>query len=113
MRRLLMGRLAAKVDSNHKAVVAALRSVGDHVSVVSLAAQGKGVPDLLVGVFDRTHLCEVKDGDKVPSRRKLTPDQQRFTEQWRGSPVVILLSPAHAVSWIKTLTRMHEDAQSW
>lgn len=114
MARLLMMRLASRVDENHKAVVKALRGIGDHVSVVSLASQGKGVPDLLVGIFDRTsqtgqtYLCEVKDGDKPISRRSLTPDQQRFIERWRGSPVVILLSAAHAVSWVETLTRKQE-----
>ena len=40
-------RQAAKVDDNQAAIVEALRSLG--ASVESLAAVGKGVPDLLVG----------------------------------------------------------------
>lgn len=99
-----MARFAAKVDANHKAVVQALRDEGgDAVSVFSLADVGRGVPDLLVGIHERTYLCEVKDGDKPVSRRSLTPDQQRFVRQWCGSPVVILLSPGHAVAWLKRL----------
>ena len=106
----LMAWSSGRTDANHKAVVQALRSVqGVQVSVTSLANVAKGVPDLLVGVFGKTFLCEVKDGDKPLSRRSLTPDQHRFIDQWNGSKVVILLSAAHAVSWIGTLARQEEE----
>lgn len=76
-------RRAARVDGNHSAVADAFCAMG--CSVVSLAAHGKGVPDLLVGVAGRNLLVEVKDGRKAPSRRRLTPDQAAFKAGWRGS----------------------------
>jgi hypothetical protein len=75
-------RRAAKVDDNHRTIVAALVKVG--CLVQSLAGVGAGVPDLLVWspFTKRLHLVEVKDGDKVPSAQKLTPAQQAWWEHW-------------------------------
>ncbi len=79
-------RRAAKVDANQPAIVAGLRKVG--YLVQSLAALGDGVADLLVydKIVKRFTLLEVKDGDKIPSRRKLRKTQ----EDWiaKGWPVV-------------------------
>lgn len=80
-------RRAAKVDANHRALVDALRRLG--ASVVSLAAVGRGVPDLLVGWRGRNFLLEVKDGDKAPSRRRLTPDELAFQDAWRGQVATV------------------------
>ena len=80
-------RLKAKIDANHSQVVAALRQCG--ANVLSLAALGAGVPDLLVCFHGQTVLVEVKDGDKPPSARRLTPDQQQFHEQWRGKIYIV------------------------
>lgn len=77
-----MSRRAAKVDSNHPAVVDALRAFG--CSVQSLAEIGNGCPDLLCGVNGHNFLLEVKDGSLVPSARLLTPDQKRWHTDWRG-----------------------------
>ena len=63
-------RRAAKVDANQTEIVKALRQVG--ASVQSLAATGKGCPDLLVGIRGLNFLIEVKDGAKPRSDRKLT-----------------------------------------
>jgi len=76
---------AARVDDNHVAVVEALRKAG--AMVQSLAAVGDGVPDLLIGIRGKLALFEIKDGSKSPSRRKLTPDQVKWHEQWAGYPV--------------------------
>ena len=75
-------RRAARVDDNQTEVVAALRAAG--CGVVSLAAVGKGVPDLLVCARGETLLVEVKDGSKPPSKRKLTDAQVDFHRDWRG-----------------------------
>lgn len=75
-------RRAAKVDANHGKIVAALRKAG--ASVFSGAALGQGFPDLIVGYGGRTFLCEVKDGSKPPSARKLTDDQVKFKADWKG-----------------------------
>lgn len=80
-------RKAAKTDRNQTEVVNALRQVG--ASVQSLAATGKGCPDLLVGYRGINYLMEVKDGDKPPSARELTIDQKHWHSLWRGSVYVV------------------------
>lgn len=80
-------RRAAKVDANHGDIVRALRAVG--CSVQSLAMVGAGCPDLAVGYRGRNFLLEVKDGSKAPSARKLTPDEARWHEGWRGTVVTV------------------------
>lgn len=88
-------RRAAKTDANQVAVVAALRAVG--ASVLSLAAVGKGCPDLVIAHRGRTWLAEVKDGSKPPSARRLTPDQVRFHREWRA-PIAVVTSPSDALA---------------
>lgn len=80
-------RRAAKVDANQALIVGALRACG--AAVQSLAAVGKGCPDLLVGFKGRNLLMEVKDGRKPPSDRKLTPDQVEWHAAWAGQIVVV------------------------
>jgi hypothetical protein len=75
-------RTAARVDSNHGAIVEALRLAGVHVR--SLAAIGDGVPDLLCAVKGHTWLVEVKDGEKSPSKQKLTEAEHKFHSEWPG-----------------------------
>lgn len=88
-------RRAAKIDANQEQVVSALRSAG--ATVQSLAAIGKGCPDLLVGYNGFTFLMEVKDGNKPPSARVLTPQQQEWHRNWRGSSLVIVDGPEAAL----------------
>ncbi len=89
-------RQAARIDSNQPAIVKALRSAGARVQ--SLAAVGKGCPDLLVGFGKRNLLLEVKDGAKPPSARKLTPAEEEWHSQWTGyGQVAIVETPEQAV----------------
>jgi Holliday junction resolvase len=81
-------RRAAKVDANQEQIVAALRAVG--ATVQTLAAVGKGVPDLLVGYQGKTLLLEVKDGRRPPSERRLTEDQLVWHGAWRGGPLAVV-----------------------
>ena len=97
-----MTRRAPRIDANHGAVVEALLSV-QGVSVHSLAGVGCGCPDLLVGAKGKTYLVEVKDGEKCPSRRTLTPDQKTWIKAWTGSAVVILLDAGKARSWARRI----------
>ena len=90
-------RQRGRIDDNHIAIVKALRQVG--CSVKSLAALGKGYPDLLVGRCGVNYLFEVKDGTKAPSRRRLTADEQRFRDLWSGQYAVVE-SPELAVSYV-------------
>jgi hypothetical protein len=91
-------RRAAKVDANQADIVAALRAIG--ASVTPLHAVGNGVPDLLVGFRRQTWLIEVKDGNKPPSARRLTPDQQEWHASWRGGPVAIVEDAGAALAVI-------------
>jgi Holliday junction resolvase len=71
----------ARIDTNHKEIVAALREVG--ATVVSLASMKHGCPDLLVGYQNETLLMEIKKDNKA----KFTPDQLEFMAKWRGGAV--------------------------
>jgi hypothetical protein len=94
-------RRAAKIDDTQTAIVAALRQAG--CKVLSLAACGKGVPDLLVrvihknrvfaAIYGEIHLLEVKN----PAGRgtSLTPDQVKFHAEW---PVTVVTTPAEALA---------------
>ncbi len=88
-------RRAAKVDANQEQVVDALRAAG--ATVQTLAAVGKGVPDLLVGYQGKTLLLEVKDGRKPPSERKLTEEQLKWHGAWRGGPLAVVDGPESAL----------------
>jgi hypothetical protein len=87
-------RRSAKVDSNQSEIVAALRKAGAHVQ--SLAAIGKGCPDLLVSHRGRWHAMEIKDPAKPPSARKLTEDQVAWHREAQG-PVWVVTTPEEAI----------------
>lgn len=80
-------RRAAKVDANQADIVAALRKIG--ASVQPLHAVGQGCPDLLVGWRGMNTVLELKDGNKPPSARKLTKDQEEWHANWRGQVAVV------------------------
>ena len=80
-------RTAARVYSNQAEIVKLLRAIPG-CKVVSTAALGKGFPDLVVGWMGNNYLIELKDGDKPPSKRKLTPDEKKFHAQWTGQVAV-------------------------
>jgi len=80
-------RLKARRDANHKEIVDYLHRIG--FSVLDLAAVGHGCPDVLVGMASQNILCEIKDGNKPPSARQLTPDQVEFISTWHGKVIVI------------------------
>ena len=88
-------RRAAKIDANQTAIVGALRAIG--CTVESLAAVGRGVPDLLVGRAGRTYLIECKDGAKPPSARRLTEDQLTWHGAWRGGPLAVVCDIESAI----------------
>ncbi len=81
-------RRAAHIDANQPEIVDALLKAGASVEP-KLARLGEGVPDLLVGIRGVNALFEIKDGRKVPSKRKLTDDEKVWHEKWRGKVFVI------------------------
>jgi len=88
-------RRAGRTDANQSVIVAALRAAGASVAITSGA--GNGLPDLLVGWRGETILMELKDGDKPPSAKQLTPAESYFVEHWRGRPVVVVESVEDAL----------------
>ena len=75
-------RFAAKVDANQGEIVDALRKAG--VSVQSMAAIGKGCPDLLAAKGGKVWTIEVKG-----PKGKLTPDQIEWIDKWHGDVHII------------------------
>lgn len=94
-------RRAARVDANQDAIVTALRAAG--ASVQSLAAIGKGCPDLLVGFRGANWIFECKNGAKSPGNRPLTIDQQAWLRDWEGT-VAVVLNPDSALRLIGALS---------
>lgn len=92
-------RQAAKTDRNQTEIVEALRKSG--AVVHSLAAVGKGMPDLLAGFKGKVYLIEIKDGKKPPSARKLTPDQQVWHSNWSGGNLYVVNDVEEALNIIK------------
>lgn len=77
---------ARRIDANQGTVVSYLRALGWDVFITSTL--GRGFPDLVVGRPGFTCVVEVKDGDKPPSRRRLTEDEVKFRDWWRGHYVL-------------------------
>lgn len=75
-------RRAARVDSNHSHIVSAFRKMG--CSVLSLAALGAGVPDLLVAIEGTTWLVEVKFGKGEENDK-----QKEWADNWLGMRAVV------------------------
>ena len=73
---------AKRIDANQHQIVADLRKAG--CLVVSLAAMGDGLPDLLVGYNGHNFLLEIKS-----ATGKLTPDQKRWHLFWNGQIDVV------------------------
>jgi Holliday junction resolvase len=71
----------ARIDTNHKEIVAALREAG--ATVVSLASMKHGCPDILVGYNGETILMEIKRDAKA----KFTSDQLDFMGKWKGGAI--------------------------
>lgn len=85
-------RLRARTDGNHREVMRAFRELG--CTVADTSKLGSGFPDLVIGKHGINVLVEVKDGDKPPSRRRLTEDEQAFANNWKG--------------WVETVTNIRD-----
>lgn len=83
-------RYARRVDANHAEIVVALRAAC--YSVLSLAAMGRGVPDLLVARDGRAWLVEVKKrnarGRTSAGAARSEREQAVWAASWGGCPVV-------------------------
>jgi len=77
-----------RTDSNHAEIIKALRNI-PNLSVFSTHEVGKGFPDIVIGYKGINYLIEIKDGNKPPSARKLTPDEVKFHQEWSGQISII------------------------
>lgn len=83
-------RRAAQIDQNQPAIVKALLQAG--CSVVSLAAVGDGVPDLLAHAPTWPHanvLLEIKNPERSSKQRELRKKQTEFHASWKGPCFVV------------------------
>ena len=81
-------RTAARVDANQSEIVKSLRSI-PNCKVAITSQLGDGFPDIVVGWQGANYLMEIKDGNKPPSKRKLTPAEKKFHDQWAGQIDVV------------------------
>ncbi len=101
-------RRAAHIDANHAAIVKALRMAG--IGVKSLAAVGKGIPDLLCGFRGINVLLEVKNPHAERGAAQgmaLTEDEREFHETWPGQ-VRVVTSADEAVRVVVEAARPQE-----
>ena len=77
----------AKVDDNQARIVECLERWG--CTVQSIASQGGGCPDLLIGFRGVTAIAEVKDGTKPKSKQQLTPDEKEWRRTWKGQYTIL------------------------
>ena len=93
-----------RVDANQAEIMRALRDrFGARITVRSIAAEGNGLPDLLIGVLDcfgdgHTILLEVKDGNKPPSKQALTTMEKSFHKTWTGGGLFVVNSKEMAIN---------------
>ena len=93
-----MSRYARKTDSNHAAILAAMRGCG--AWVVDTSRVGSGFSDAMVWHRGMIHLVEIKDGSLSPSRRKLTLAEQLFHDAaaFHGAPVHVVTNETEALA---------------
>ena len=89
---------AARVDSNQKEIVKALRQAG---ATVLHTHQLKNCFDILVGYNGINYIVEIKDGNKPPSQRKLTTGEEKFRDEWEGGEYYIIESIEQALKLIQ------------
>ena len=77
----------ARTDANQTEIVKGLRKAGCSVLIISAL---KNCFDIVVGVDGVNYNFEIKDGAKIPSKRKLTPGEESFHENWCGQLDVVL-----------------------
>ena len=73
-----------KTDNNQQDIIDNLRSVG--ATVQDLSAVGNGCPDIMVGIFGKTFLMEIKNPE---TRNNLTTDQIIWHDKWKGHKSVV------------------------
>lgn len=76
-----------RVDRNQPEIVKQLRQIPG-VTVAHTHIVGDGFTDLVIGYKRKNYLIEVKDPNQPPSKRRLTPDEEKFHREWTGQIAV-------------------------
>lgn len=79
---------AKKVDDNQPQLVKQMRRIPG-LTVFLTHTLGKGFGDAVLGFRKNNYIIEIKDPSKPPSARKLTPDEEKFHEEWEGQITVV------------------------
>ena len=102
-------RRARRVDANHAEIIAAFRKLG--CSVLDMSGLGDGAPDICVGFGGIQIMCELKDGTKPPSARKLTKAEEEFRLNWTGG-YKIVESLEHVAETVTLLQHWHRKLRA-
>lgn len=81
-----MSERTKRRDANQKQIIRDLERAGVSVKDTSQLSE---FLDIACGRAGRNYLFEIKDPDKPPSARKLTPGEQKFHDRWNGQVDVI------------------------
>lgn len=74
-------RTVAKVDKNQPEIVKALRKLG---AAILPTHQLKNAFDILVGFRGKLFMVEIKDGTLPPSKKRLTPGEQKCKQDFES-----------------------------
>jgi hypothetical protein len=91
-------RRAAHIDVSQHEVCETLDALG--ATIQYLHGQGRGCPDLMVGVHGRTYAVEIKN-PKRPNRWEA--DQLDWWKRWNGNLRVVLTCREDAWAWMQTM----------
>jgi Holliday junction resolvase len=80
-------RRAARIDDNQNEIVKLFRKLGWTVLIIS---QLKNCCDIMVSKSGRTIAVEIKDGEKIPSKRKLSEGEEKFRDSWQGEYKLVI-----------------------
>ena len=78
---------AKRTDDNQTEIVNGLRQVGATVQILS--AVGEGCPDILVGIFGRNYVMEIKNPDQPKSAQALTAKEAIWHNEWKGQKSIV------------------------
>ena len=93
-------RRAARADVNQHELVKFIRKMGaswQHTHAIPGALDG------ILGYRGIDIRVEIKDPDQPPSRRTLTPAEEKTIDEWKGRPPVIIETEADVVALLAKL----------
>lgn len=94
-------RRAARVDGNHKEIVAALTPIVG--SLINTSGLGRGFPDLVIGHCGTTLCMEVKNPATQYGRKGLNERQASWRDNWHGGPYAVVDSVEAAIRAVRAL----------